>query len=265
MRAHQIMTKDVITVGPHTSMLDAANIMLRCHVSGLPVIDERGKLLGVISEGDLLRRSEIGTGRKRVRLLEIIAGPARLARDFVEEHGREVRDVMTQDVVTVAEDAPLDEVVRQMESNAINRLPVMRGESLVGIITRTNILRAIAGLAREIPDPTADDEHIRDRITRTVNAASWRPLGFQVAVHDGVVHLHGVVASEEARQATAVAARGTSGVTKVYDHLGFLDPYSGFFMEPSDDTQGEAAEEAQRQKNDERRRLDQQAGFFRAR
>lgn len=240
MRAHQIMTKDVVTVGPHTSMLDAANIMLRCHVSGLPVVDEQGKLLGVISEGDLLRRSEIGTGRKRLRLLEIIAGPARLARDFVQEHGREVRDVMTHYVVTVAEDTPLDEVVRQMESNAINRLPVMRGENLVGIITRTNILRGIAGLAREIPDPTADDDHIRDRITRTVNAAAWRPLGFQVMVHDGVVHLHGVVASEEARQATIVAARSTSGAKKVYDHLGLLDPYSGFLMGPPDDTQNEA-------------------------
>jgi CBS domain-containing protein len=241
MRAHQIMTKDVITVGPHTSMLDAANIMLRCHISGLPVMDEQGKLLGVVSEGDFLRRSEIGTSHKRPRLLEILAGPARLARDFVQEHGREVRDVMTHDVVSVGEDAQLDEVVRQMETSAINRLPVMRGENLVGIITRTNILRAIAGLAREIPDPTADDDHIRDRITRTVNAASWRPLGFQVAVHDGVVHLHGVVGSEEARQATSVAARSTSGVKKVYDQLGFLDPYSGFFMAPPDDAQNDAA------------------------
>lgn len=239
MRAHQIMTKDVITVGPHTAVVDAAKIMLRCHVSGLPVVDEQGKLLGLVSEGDFLRRSEIGTGRKRPRLLEILAGPARLADDFVQEHGREVTDVMTHDVVTVGEDAPLDEVVRQMESNAVNRLPVMRGESLVGIITRSNILRAIAGLAREIPDPTADDDHIRDRITRTVNAASWRPLGFQVLVHDGVVHLHGVVASEEARQATIVAARSASGVRRVYDHLGLLDPYSGFLMGPPDDNQNE--------------------------
>jgi CBS domain-containing protein len=231
------MTKDVITVSPNTSMLDAANIMLRCHVSGLPVMDEQGKLLGMVSEGDFLRRGEIGTGYKRPRLLEIFAGPSLLAKDFVHEHGREVRDVMTHDVVTVGEDAPLDEVVRQMESNAINRLPVVRDENLVGIITRTNILRAIAGLAREIPDPTADDEHIRERIARTVNAASWHPLGFQVTVHDGVVHLHGVVASEEARQATIVAARSTNGVKKVYEHLGFLDPYSGFFMAPSDNRQ----------------------------
>ena len=243
MRAHQIMTKDVITVGPHTSTIDAANMMLRCHISGLPVMDEQGKLLGVVSEGDFLRRNEIGTGRKRLRLLEILAGPARLASDFVQEHGREVRDVMTHEVVSVSEDASLDEVVRQMETNAINRLPVMRGERLVGIITRTNILRAIAGLAREIPDPTADDDHIRDRITRAVYAAPWRPLGFQVAVHDGVVHLHGVVTSEEARQATSVAARSTSGVKKVYDHLGLLDPYSGFFIGPPDDTQSEAAKQ----------------------
>lgn len=151
---------------------------------------------------------------------------------------------MTHEVVTVVEDAPLEEVIRQMEGSAVNRLPVMRGESLVGIITRTNILRAIAGLVREIPDPTADDDHIRDRLTRTVNAAAWHPMRFQVSVHDGVVHLHGVVASEEARQATIVAARSTSGVQKVYDHLGLLDPYSGFFMGPPDDTPSEVTKQA---------------------
>ncbi|MFZ5712354.1 MAG: CBS domain-containing protein [Bradyrhizobium sp.] len=232
MRAHQIMTRDVITVGPRASVVDAATIMLRGGVSGLPVVDEQNRLVGVISEGDFLRRSEIGTGHKRPRLLEVLAGPVRLARDFVQEHGTEVQNVMTHEVVSVSEDAPLEEVVHRMERNAVKRLPVMRGGSLVGIITRTNILRAIAGLAREIPDPTADDDHIRVRIARTVNAATWRPLGFQVSVHDGVVHLHGVVASEEARQATIVAAKGTSGVKKIYDEMGYLDPYSGFFTGP---------------------------------
>ena len=135
--------------------------MLRCHVSGLPVLDADGTLLGMVSEGDFLHRSEIGTGRKRSSWLEIFVGPGRVADDFVHEHGRKVEDVMTCDPVTVEEDTPLDELVRLMETHGIKRLPVMRGKTLVGIVTRSNVLQAVASLAREIPDPTADDNHIR--------------------------------------------------------------------------------------------------------
>jgi CBS domain-containing protein len=240
MRAHQIMTKDVITVTPHTPVLDAANIMLRCHVSGLPVLDEAGALIGMVSEGDFLRRSEIGTGRKHTSWLEFFTGAGSLANDFVHEHGRKVEDVMTPDPVVVEEETSLEELVRLMEKNGIKRLPVMHAKSLVGIVTRSNILQAVASMAREVPDPTADDDHIRDRIMRQLNASDWRPAGFQVTVRNGVVHLHGVILDDRTRRAAIVAAENTAGVKEVHDHLCFVDTYSGFYMESPEDTKARA-------------------------
>ena len=142
---------------------------------------------------------------------------------------------MTPDPITVDEETPLDELVRLMEKNDIKRLPVMRGKALVGIVTRSNLLQAVASMAHEIPDPTADDDHIRDRITREVNAADWRPIGFEVAVRNGVVHLHGIITTDRARQATIVAAENTAGVREVHDHLCFVDSYSGFYVESPED------------------------------
>jgi CBS domain-containing protein len=235
MRAHQIMTKDVISVTPQTSIEDAARIMLRTHISGLPVLDEGGKLVGIVSESDFLRRSEIGTGRKRPAWLQFLIGPGRAAADFVHERGRKVEDVMTENPVTVDEEAPLEDLVRLMEKKGIKRLPVMSGNQLTGIVTRSNLLQAVASIAHEIPDPTADDDHIRDRILRTVNATDWRPIGFEVTVRKGVVHLHGIITTDKARQATIVAAQNTSGVKEVHDHLCFVDTYSGFYVESPED------------------------------
>jgi len=229
------MTTDVISVSPHTTILDAANIMLRCRISGLPVLDSDGTLLGMVSQSDFLHRREIGTERKRPHWLEIFVGPSRVADDFVREHGRKVEDVMTRDPIRVEENAPLDELVGLMEKHNIKRLPVMRAKSLVGIVTRSNILRAVASMARAIPDPTADDDHIRNRITREVYATDWRPIGFQVSVRHGIVHLHGLVIDEHSRRAAIVAAENTAGVKEVHDQLCFVDTYSGFYMESPED------------------------------
>jgi CBS domain-containing protein len=236
MRAHQIMTTDVITVGPHASIMDAANIMLRCHLSGLPVMDENGALKGIVSESDFLRRGEIGTGRRRPGWLQFFAGPGRAAIDFVHERGRHVEDVMTSDPITVDEQTPLDELVRIMEKKGIKRLPVMSGKVLVGIITRANILQAVASLAKEIPDPTTDDQRIRDRILSQIQDTDWRPAGFQVTVRNGVVHLHGVIFDDSTRKAAIVLAENTAGVKEVHDHLCFVDTYSGYYMESPEDT-----------------------------
>ena len=237
MRAHQIMTKDVITVTPHTSIEDAAKIMLRTHISGLPVLDDAGKLVGIVSESDFLRRSEIGTGRKRPAWLQFLIGPGRAAADFVHERGRKIEDVMTENPVTVGEETPLEDLVRLMEKKGIKRLPVMSGNKLVGIVTRSNLLQAVASIAHEIPDPTADDDHIRDRILRAVDATDWRPIGFEVTVRKGIVHLHGIITTDKARQATIVAAENVSGVKKVHDHLCFVDTYSGFYVESPEDVE----------------------------
>lgn len=235
MRAHQIMTRDVITVTPRTTIQDAANIMLRSHISGLPVLDDSGRLVGIVSESDFLRRGEIGTGRKRPAWLQFFLGPGWTASDFVRERGRKVEDVMTQNPVTVATSTPLEQLVRLMEKNGIKRLPVLSDGVLVGIVTRSNLLQAVASMASEIPDPTADDDHIRNRIVHTVNATDWRPIGFEVTVRNGVVHLHGIITTDHARQATIVAAENTAGVKEVHDHLCFVDGYSGFYVESPED------------------------------
>ena len=235
MRAHQIMTKYVTTVTPHTTIEDAANIMLRCHLSGVPVVNDEGSLVGIVSESDFLRRTEIGTERKRPAFLQFFASAGKLAADFVHERGRKVEDIMTRDPVTVTEQTPLSELVELMEKRGIKRLPVLSGKVMVGIVTRSNLLQAVASLAREIPDPTADDDHIRDRVTRTIQATDWRPAGFQATVRNGIVHLHGIIFDDHVRQATIVAAKNIAGVKEVHDHLCYVDTYSGFYVESPED------------------------------
>jgi len=141
MRTHQIMTRKVITVGAASPIVDAANIMLEKHVSGLPVVDEAGKLVGIVSQGDFIRRAEIGTQRKRGRWLKFLLGPGKVASDFVHERGRKAGEIMTLNPWTVTEDTTLEDVVQLMEHNNVKRLPVMRGDQLVGIVTRSNLLR----------------------------------------------------------------------------------------------------------------------------
>jgi CBS domain-containing protein len=236
MRAHQIMARSVVTVAPETTILQAANLMLRHHVSGLPVLDAASKLVGIVSEGDFIRRNEIGTQRKRGRWLRFILGAGQAAGDFVREHGCLVSEVMTRDPITVTEETALDEIVTAMEINGVKRLPVMRGDTLVGIVSRANLLQAVASLAREIPDPTADDDHIRRRIIDTLDKNDWCPFGLNAVVHDGVVHLSGVITEERSRQAAIVGAENVAGVKKVLDHLCWVEPMSGMYLESPEDT-----------------------------
>jgi CBS domain-containing protein len=235
MRAHQIMTRPVITVAPETPIVDAANTMLQRHVSGLPVVDKVGQLVGIISEGDFIRRSEIGTQRRRGRFLKFILGSGKEATDFVHEHGRKVAEIMTPDPLTINEDTDLEKIVEFMERNGVKRLPVMRGDKLVGIVSRSNLLQAVASLAREIPDPTADDDHMRDRIIDALEKNIWCPFGLSVTVRDGIVHLSGVITEERSRQAAIVAAENVTGVKKVHDHLCWVDTMSGMYLNSPED------------------------------
>jgi len=237
MRAHQIMTRPVITVTPDTAIVAAANTMLQKHVSGLPIVDATGKLVGMISEGDFIRRSEIGTQRRRGPFLKFILGPGRAASDFVQEHGRKVSDIMTTEpLVTISEDTLLEEIVELMERNNIKRLPVIRDDKVVGIVSRSNLLQAVASLARDVPDPTADDDHIRNRVIDTLAKQEWCPFGLSVVVRDGIVHLSGVITEERSRQASIVVAENITGVKKVHDHLCWVDTMSGMYLNsPEDD------------------------------
>lgn len=236
MRAHQIMTKPVITVTPETTIVEAANIMLKQHISGLPVVDGAGKLVGIVSEGDFLRRAEIQTGRRRGRWLNLILGPGRSAIDFVHEHGCKISEVMSPSPVTITEDTPLADITDLMEKYNIKRVPVLRDNKIVGIVTRANLLQALASLARHVPDPTADNDHIRNRIIQAMEKVDWRPIGLNVIVRDGIVHLSGAILDEKTRQAAIVAAENVEGVRKVHDHLYFVDTMSGLYlMSPEDE------------------------------
>jgi len=219
MRAHQIMTPQVITVGADTTIVEAVNIMLRHHIGGLPVVDAAGRLIGIISEGDFIRRAETGTQHKRGRWLTFLVGADRVAAEFAHEYGRKVGEIMTPNPLTVPEGAPLDQVVQIMESKSVKRLPVMRGERMVGIITRSDFLAAVIGLARNAPGPSGDDDHIRSQVMAVIARAPWRPCRLNVTVHDGMVSLGGVIKKETARTAAIVAAENIAGVKTVRDHL----------------------------------------------
>ena len=198
MLAHHIMTSDVITVGADSTVVEAADTMLRHHISGLPVVDAADNLIGILSEGDFIRRAEIGTERKRGRWLSFLVGRDRIASDFVHAYGRKVDEIMTPNPKTVNEDTPLDEIARIMESHDIKRVPVVRGKRVVGIVTRSDFLAAAAGLARNVPHPPLADEDIRRAVSEAIGQASWRPRRLNITVRDGIVTLRGVVERDHA-------------------------------------------------------------------
>ena len=167
-------------------------------------------------------------------------GSRKIGRRFVREHGRKVGEIMTQDdLCTVTEDMPLEELVRLMERKNIKRVPVVREDALVGIVTRTDLLRAVASLARDIPDPTADDDHIRSRMIASIEKNEWQPPQLGVTVRDGIVHLSGMITDERFRQATIVAAENVAGVKLVHDHLYLFDATSGLSFRSPEDGDGQ--------------------------
>jgi len=191
----------------------------------------------VLSEGDFVRRSEIGTQRRRSRFLRFILGPGKAASDFVREHGRKVSEIMTTEpLLTVGEETTLEEIVELMERNNIKRLPVISNDKVVGMVSRSNLLQAVASLAKDVPDPTADDDHIRNRVIDTMAKQDWCPFGLSIVVRDGIVHVSGVITEERSRQAAIVAAESVTGVKKVHDHLCWVDTMSGMYLNsPEDD------------------------------
>jgi len=233
MKAVDVMTREVVSVAPDASVMEAVRLMLQHKISGLPVIDASGSLEGVVTEGDFLRRVETGTERKRSRLVEFLLGPGRLATDYVQSAGRKVGEVMTPDVHTVNEDDPLEKVVHMMERYRIKRVPVVRGGKVVGIVTRANLMRALARLALAAHPVAADDAAIRERLLAELRKHAWAPVGLiDVVVKDGVVKLSGALTDERERAAIRVAAENIPGVKKVEDHLVWIEPNTGVIVEP---------------------------------
>src|SRR5439155_3001781 len=186
-KALDVMTRNVVTVGRETSVAEAIRLMLDNNVSGLPVLGDDGKVVGILTEGDLLRRSETGTERHRPRWLEILMGPGRMAGEYVKTHSRRVEEIMTRDLVSVTPDSPLDDVVALMERRRVKRVPVLDGEAPIGIVSRADLLRA---LARKLEEQSAasggGDDAIRERILAELAKVSWVPRdGLTITVSDG--------------------------------------------------------------------------------
>jgi len=240
MQAKDVMTRHVVTVAPDASILVALRLMLGNKISGLPAVDQKGKLVGIITEGDFLRRAETGTERRRPRWLEFLLGPGTIASDYVHSHARRVDEVLTSEVRTVTEETPLGDIVALMEKHRIKRLPVMRGDELVGIVSRANLLRALAGVAGEIGPAPKTDEGIRDRVLAELEAQSWAPGHMiDVIVRNGVVELWGTVLDARQRDAARVAAETVPGVKAVKSHVVWIEPMSGMsFSDPEGDDGG---------------------------
>ncbi len=236
MKVSDVMTRPVITIRQDASILEAARLLLQKRISGLPVVDHQGKLIGIVTEGDFLRRAETATERKRPHWLEFLIGPGRIAEEYVHSHGRKIEEIMTRDPLTVNENTPLEVVVHIMERNHVKRLPVMSDDHLVGIISRANLLHALASLAREAAPSTKDDAAIRDRIFANIENQPWSGAGLNVVVRNGNVELSGAIFDERQRQALKVAAENVPGVKSVHDHIAWVEPLSGMVLGSPEDT-----------------------------
>jgi CBS domain-containing protein len=231
-----VMTRNCITVAPDATVEEAVNLMLSRHISGLFVVDKAGDLAGVVTEGDLLRRDELGTQRNRPWWLRLLASPARQAADFTRANGRHVRDVMTEDVISIAEDSPLEDVVAAMEANRIKRLPVTADGKVVGVVSRTDLLRALIGRARTSEPLPTDDREIRSAIMNALEAQSWAPMTtLNVTVAAGVADVWGTITNEEERRAIHVVVENTPGVKIVHDHMVYIEPYTGMVIDAPDE------------------------------
>ena len=241
MKARDVMTKDVVSIESGAPVLRAAQLMLQNRISGLPVIDAKGQLVGIVTEGDFLRRGEIGTQRRRPRWLEFLVGPDRLATEYVRACGRKVDEIMTTDLYVVTPDTPLAEVVQVMEKRRIKRVPVVENGKVVGIVSRANLMYALASLARDAKPSASDDATIRDQILEACNKQRWAP-GINVIVRNGVAELSGVIPDERERQALIVVAENVPGVKIVHDHLVWVEPMSAMvFLSEEDEARAKAS------------------------
>lgn len=233
MKASDVMQREVITVTPETRVEEALRLMARHRISGLPVVDATGAPVGILSEGDLLRRVELGTETRLSAWRAWLAGPGREAGNYARSHARQVSEVMTGSLTCVTPDTDLADVVALMESRRIKRIPVLENGRIAGIITRADLVRALESLLpRGDTAPVADAE-IRRRVLASLAEQAWaRHLPLEVKVRNGMVELEGVVTDGRERDGIRVLAENTPGVQGVIDHLAWIEAMSGIPVDP---------------------------------
>jgi CBS-domain-containing membrane protein len=229
MRAQDVMTTKVVTASPDTSITDLANLLLRHRISAVPVVDAEQRILGMVSEGDLLHRAETDTEHRHSWWLSLVASVEDTARDYVKSHGVRASDVMTGDVVTVEEDTSLADIAQLLEERRIKRVPVTRDGKLVGLVSRADLVRALATRSKGEPAPPSPegDQTIRQALLQTLDSEGLMRSGnVNVIVTDGVVHMWGVVESDDIRNAVRVAAENVPGVRGVESYIGRVPPWA---------------------------------------
>lgn len=220
MLAGQVMSPIVLAIPLDASIYEAAETLVSAEVSALPVVDGSGRMVGILSEADLMHRAEIGTEPRKGWLQRLLADRANSAHEYVTLHSRRVQDVMTRAVVTVDEQTPLSEVAALMDHHKIKRVPVMRGDTVVGVVSRGSLLRALLSRDPQQPASAPSDEALRRAVEAAVKGQAWESSWpVNIGVNAGVVHLEGFVAGDATSDAYRVAAENVPGVLKVENHL----------------------------------------------
>ena len=221
MKTADVMVSTVITVPPEASVQDVANILMTNRISAVPVVTAGGDLVGIISEGDLIRRVETDTDHRRSWWIELLLGRGPLAAEYVKSHSRKVSDLMSRDVITASPDTPLRDVAGLLEKNGIKRVPIVADGKLVGIVSRANLVQALAVQKKPVEaQPPADDLAIREAVMARLDGKLWTKFApVNVIVRNGIVDIWGIVDSETVRQAIRVAVEETPGVRGVNDNL----------------------------------------------
>jgi CBS-domain-containing membrane protein len=235
MRVRHLMTYGAIGVPETATLAEAVETLLRSRVSALLVFDAEHALVGVLSEGDLLRRAELGTEDRRPHWLEFLLNGGRLAEAYAQTHGRVVSEIMTSNVKTISEDADLSDAVDLMLRANVKRLPVVRSGRVVGVISRSDLLK---GLLAALPKPGGKhpDAAIRTAIRAELDKLAWTPRAtVRVEVAGGVVTFEGAITDERLRSALKVIAENTPGVVAVRDHMAWIEPNSGAYLPPEED------------------------------
>jgi CBS domain-containing protein len=231
MNALDVMQREVITATPDMAIEDAVRLMVAHRISGLPVVNTAGAVVGILSEGDLLRRAELGTERSTSAWRAWLAGPGRDARDYVHSNARKVEEAMTSPVISVTPETPLSDIVALMESRRIRRVPVLEDDRLVGIVTRADLVRALQRLLPKLQSQPVADAELRRRLIDSLAKQRWASRAMDVRVENGVAELVGIITNPAEREAARVLAENTPGVRGVIDHLLWVESTSGIALE----------------------------------
>lgn len=220
MKAQDLMVRDVVTVGPDTSVADAVAMLVKHDISAIPVVNSDGNLIGILSEADLLEREELGAEHRHPWWIETMMPASRLAQEFAKTHGKKVSEVMSTDMITAREDTSVSEIAALLERHRIKRVPIVNDGKVVGIVSRSNLMQALASSKPAEPKSETDRSIRLELLDRLRQQQRWTDFGERnIIVQDGVVHLWGLISSEAERKALTALAEGVPGVVSVSDEM----------------------------------------------